>query len=101
MTQEEGREALDQLRVEIDDVDLRILALLNERTRIVERIGSIKRRAALPIYEPKREDQVFDNVIGNNSGPLPAEGVKRIFERIMDEMRRVQRLRMEAQSTEK
>lgn len=101
MTQEEGRKALDELRVEIDAVDLRILALLNERTRIVERIGSIKQRAALPVYEPKREDQVFDNVVGHNPGPLPAEGVKRIFERIMDEMRRVQRLRMEAQSTEK
>jgi len=48
----------------------------------------------MPIYEPKREDEVFRNVTENNRGPLTAEGVKRVFERIIDEMRNVQRLRM-------
>jgi chorismate mutase len=48
----------------------------------------------MPIYEPKREDEVFRNVTENNRGPLTAEGVKGVFERIIDEMRNVQRLRM-------
>jgi len=46
------------------------------------------------IYEPKREDQVFANVTGRNPGPLPNDAVIRIFERIIDEMRNVQKLRI-------
>jgi chorismate mutase len=50
----------------------------------------------LPIYEPKREDQVFANVTGANHGPITQEAIRRVFERIIDEMRTIQRLRMEA-----
>ena len=95
MTLEEALQALEDYRLLIDAVDLRLLALLNERTRVVEEIGRVKRAAKLPIYEPKREDQVFDNVTNHNGGPLSAEAVKRIFERIIDEMRTIQRIRME------
>jgi len=86
---------LADCRDRIDTVDLRILALLNERTRIVEEIGRIKQRLAMPIYEPKREDQVFHNVMSNNPGPLSGDAVKRVFERIIDEMRTVQRDKMQ------
>jgi chorismate mutase len=94
MTHEEGLKALEQYRDLIDDLDRRILELLNERTRVVEEIGRVKHRLDLPIYEPKREDQVFENVTVHNAGPLTPDGVKRVFERIIDEMRNVQRLRM-------
>lgn len=94
MNREEALQALGECRTKIDDVDLRLLALLNERTLIVERIGRIKRELAWPIYEPKREDEVFRNVTEHNSGPLPPDAVKRVFERIIDEMRNVQKLRM-------
>lgn len=94
MTYEEGMKILAECRDLIDDLDRRILELLNERTRIVEEIGRIKHRLDLPIYEPRREDQVFENVTGHNAGPLTSDGVKRVFERIIDEMRNVQRLRM-------
>jgi len=87
-------ERLVECREDIDIVDLKILALLNERTRIVEEIGRIKQKLTLPIYEPKREEQVFHNVTSHNSGPLTAEALKRIFERIIDEMRNIQRDRM-------
>jgi chorismate mutase-like protein len=85
---------LAECRQQIDAVDLQLLALLNERTRIVEEIGRIKQDLSLPIYEPKREDQVFHNVTSNNDGPLSAEALKRIFERIIDEMRNIQREKM-------
>ena len=85
---------LAECRSQIDAVDLKLLALLNERTRIVEEIGRIKRNLSLPIYEPKREDQVFQNVTSNNQGPLSAKALKRIFERIIDEMRNIQRDKM-------
>jgi chorismate mutase-like protein len=85
---------LAECRTLIDAVDLKLLGLLNERTRIVEEIGRIKQNLSLPIYEPKREDQVFHNVTSNNNGPLTAEALKRIFERIIDEMRNIQRDKM-------
>jgi chorismate mutase len=85
---------LAECRHQIDAVDLKLLALLNDRTRIVEEIGRIKQDLSLPIYEPKREDQVFHNVTSNNKGPLSAEALKRIFERIIDEMRNIQRDKM-------
>jgi chorismate mutase-like protein len=96
MTPEEALRALEDYRKLIDAVDLRLLGLLNERTRVVEQIGRVKREAKLPIYEPKREDQVFENVMSHNGGPLGPEAVKRIFERIIDEMRTIQRIRMES-----
>ncbi len=95
MTAAEARDRLEEFRVLIDDVDRRIVDLLNERTGVVEDIGRVKREAQLPIYEPKREDQVFANVMESNRGPLSEEAVRRIFERIIDEMRTIQRVRME------
>lgn len=95
MTRESAMEALRAYRIQINEVDRRLVALLNERTRIVEEIGRVKRSAQLPIYEPKREDEVFANVTGSNGGPLTAEAVRSIFERIIDQMRTIQRVRME------
>jgi chorismate mutase len=87
--------ALDRHRKAIDRLDLGILRLLNQRARIVDRIGAIKREMRMPIYEPRREDEVFRNVTGGNGGPLSEAAVRRLFERIIDEMRTLQRERME------
>ena len=86
---------LEDCRIRIDDLDVRLLHLLNERTAIVEEIGRIKQELQLAIYEPKREEQVFSNVTLHNHGPLPHDAVKRIFERIIDEMRNVQKLKIQ------
>jgi chorismate mutase len=101
MTPDEAQIRLDELRVLIDDVDRRVVELLNERTRVVEEIGRVKRQAALPIYEPKREELVFANVTRSNHGPLNPEALRGIFERIIDEMRKIQRLRMIAEGDKK
>ena len=93
MTPEEAAVLLDQYRQEIDELDIRILDILNDRTRIVEKIGAVKRQASLPVYEPKREDAVYRNVLGHNRGPLSEGAVRRLFERIIDEMRTLQRER--------
>src|SRR5215212_1154736 len=98
MTPKEAKAGLADCRSCIDVVDRRIVALLNERTRIVEQIGRIKREMAMPIYEPKREDEVFANAIAGNTGPLTPEAIRRIFERIIDEMRVVQKTKMENNS---
>jgi chorismate mutase len=93
MTREEALRALAESRKAIDALDLKLLELLNQRTRVVEEIGRAKESLALPIYEPKREEDVFHNVIDHNPGPLTADAVKSIFERIIDEMRTLQRMR--------
>ena len=93
MTHDEAKRALAESRKAIDALDLRLLELLNERTRVVEEIGRAKEALDLPIYEPKREDDVFRNVTDHNRGPLTADAVKGIFERIIDEMRTLQRMR--------
>jgi chorismate mutase-like protein len=94
MIPETARQQLAACRKRIDEIDVQILTLLNERTKAVEEIGRVKQELAMPIYEPKREDEVFHNVTTANRGPLPSEAVKRVFERIIDEMRTVQRTRM-------
>lgn len=94
MTEEEALRILDEYRAEIDVIDIEILKLLNDRTRVVERIGQVKRQVGLPVYEPRREEEVYRNVTTHNHGPLPADAVKRVFERIIDEMRTIQRERM-------
>lgn len=83
---------LSRCRERIDELDLQLLDLLNQRTTIVEEIGRIKQELHMGIYEPKREDQVFENVLNHNRGPLPPDAVRRIFERIIDEMRTLQKL---------
>ncbi|MGO9240457.1 MAG: chorismate mutase [Bryobacteraceae bacterium] len=94
MTPDEGQAALDKLRADIDELDLQLLALFNARAQVVEEIGDIKRVASIPIYEPKREELVFSNVLEHNRGPLPDDAVRRLYERIIDEMRSLQRERM-------
>ena len=86
---------LNECRERIDAIDLRLLQLLNDRTAVVEVIGRIKEQFNMPVYEPKREDAVYRNVLDNNHGPLPPEAVKRIFERVIDEMRTLQKMRMQ------
>lgn len=95
MTNDEALAELELHRQRIDELDLGILRLLNERTQVVQQIGRVKQCVSLPIYEPKREEQVFANVVGNNPGPLSNDAVKRLFERIIDEMRTVQKRQME------
>ena len=95
MKPEDGRQKLEEFRVVIDQIDRRIVALLNERTEIVECIGRVKRDCQMPVYEPRREDQVFANIAEANQGPISHEAVRRIFERIIDEMRGIQRARMQ------
>ena len=102
MDPEWGHQRLAECREEIDQVDVEILEMINRRTRIVEEIGRIKQDLNMAIYEPKREEQVFHNITSHNHGPLPNDAVKRVFERIIDEMRAVQRLRMlERQSAQR
>jgi chorismate mutase len=78
-------------RKKIDELDRQLVELLSERARAATEIGRLKRHTNLPIYEPDRERVVFENVRRLNRGPLPNRDLVRIFERIMDVMRNIQR----------
>jgi chorismate mutase-like protein len=99
MNQVDGLKAIAEYRDQIDDIDRRLVDLLNERTRVVEQLGRVKEELQLPIYEPKREDEVFQNVSNANRGPLSSDALKRLFERIVDEMRTLQRMKRESRDT--
>jgi chorismate mutase len=73
---------IEQLREKIDKVDLRIVALLEERVDLVKKIGEAKRRHGLPIADPKREQQVLNMITGGSK--LNKGFVKGLFERIID-----------------
>ncbi len=78
-------------RTMIDEIDRRLVELLSERARAAVEIGRLKCNTSLPIYEPERERIVFMNVQEMNRGPLPGKELVRIFERIMDVMRNIQK----------
>lgn len=81
---------LGQLRKRIDRVDRKILRLLNERADAARRIGDLKRRKGLPIFDGKRETAVLRRMTRSNSGTLPASAVRAIFQVILRHNRRLQ-----------
>jgi chorismate mutase len=94
MNKDEAVRLLADSRTKIDELDRQLVELLNRRTHIVEDIGLAKEAAGLPIYEPNREEDVYRNVFSHNQGPLTAEALRGIYERIIDEMRSLQRRRL-------
>lgn len=81
-------------RREIDDLDRRLVELLNERARAAQEIGKLKRNTNLPIYEPDREKIIFENVCKANAGPLPDSELRQVYERIIDVMRNIQKVQI-------
>ena len=82
---------LSDWRRRIDDLDKKLVELLNERSRCALEIGKIKQAEHLPLYQPDREKEVLENVERNNAGPLSDAAIRRVFERIIDEARAAER----------
>ncbi len=82
---------IEDWRKKIDEVDRKLVDLLSERAKAAIAIGRLKRDTSLPIYEPDRERIVFENVQNANHGPLPDRDLVRIYERIIDVMRNIQK----------
>jgi chorismate mutase len=83
---------IDALRDEIDRLDEQLVFLLNARARCALVIGQLKKILRLEIYQPAREEAVLEHVRSVNPGPLDPEAVARLFERIIDEARRLERV---------
>jgi chorismate mutase/prephenate dehydratase len=82
-----AQRTLSEYRQQIDTIDDKLLALMNERAAVAEKVAVIKKQHGLPVRIPQREEEVIKRLQGLNPGPLPAESVRRIWERIMEEMR--------------
>jgi chorismate mutase len=82
---------IGELRDAIDAIDAELVVLLNRRAAQALEIGRIKKTLQMEIYQPSREEAVLRHVRGLNPGPLDADAVARLFERIIDEARRLER----------
>lgn len=92
MAEERVVKQLDELRRRIDAIDEEIVALLSARARCALEIGRVKKAAGMAIYQPGRETDVLAHVQHVNPGPLDDGAIRRLFERVIDEARRLERL---------
>ena len=82
---------IDGWREQIDELDLQMLDLLNKRAAAALEIGKIKKVLNIPVYDPERERRIMTRLTEANQGPLKPDGVRRVFERIIDESRRLEK----------
>lgn len=91
MNRPDAEAELQRLRDAIDRVDEVLVKLLNQRVKYAIEIGELKKLLELPIYSPEREKEVLSNVERWSDGPVEPLSMRRLFERIIDEARRVER----------
>jgi len=96
-----GESAIDEWRRRIDAIDEQLMRLLNSRSACAVEIGKVKRSLGLPVYSPEREAWILERVMRENPGPLDPTAVRRVFERIIDESRRLERLAVDKDESTK
>ncbi|HTG59938.1 MAG TPA: chorismate mutase [Terriglobia bacterium] len=87
----------DQWRKRINEIDQQLVKLLNERSQCAVEIGHIKKKLNVAAWQPQREAEILRNVVKSNQGPLDDAAIRRLFERIIDEARSLERHAMEEQ----
>jgi chorismate mutase len=87
-----GEAQVEDLRRRIDQIDDQLMRLLNSRSACAVEIGRIKRHIGMAVYQPEREKWILERAERNNPGPLDSGAVRRVFERVIDESRRLERL---------
>ena len=90
---------IDELRQEIDRIDSELLRIFNRRASLALEIGLIKKERGLPVYDPKREKLIFERMKSDNPGPLEDGAIVRLFERVIDESRRLERIMTHREET--
>jgi len=77
------KEKLNKYREEIDKIDKNIVDLLNKRAVVVMEIKKLKEERNIPLYDARREDELLENIIKYNKGPLYSDNISQIFECIL------------------
>ena len=81
---------IEDWRAKIDALDKRLVDLLRERAECVLAIGKLKNAQSMEVFDPERERQIIRNILRENKGPLDDDALRRIFERVIDECRRIE-----------
>lgn len=81
---------IDDLRQRIDSIDDELLRLFNERAKLAVEIGKRKKTLGLPIHVPRREEEILIRVQRENPGPLPPTAIARLYERLIEESKRLE-----------
>ena len=88
---------ISEVRKRIDLLDDVLLRIFNERARLALEIGHMKNKLGLPVYDPNREKNIFARMKDENPGPLDDGAIVRLFERVVDESRRLERIMSQAE----
>ena len=91
------RVGIGEIRKRIDLLDDVLLRIFNERARLALEIGRWKKDEGLPVYDPAREKRIFARMKEENPGPLDDGAIVRLFERVVDESRRLERIRSQGE----
>lgn len=91
---------IDEIRQRIDLMDDVLLRIFNERARLALQIGHLKKGLDLPVYDPAREKRIFKRMKEDNPGPLDDGAIVRLFERVVDESRRLERIMSQSEGGE-
>ncbi len=81
---------IEDWRNQIDELNGELIALLNKRATFATEIGKLKKELGLPVLDATREQAVLDRVGSMTNGPLSSDSIKRIFQVIMEETRKVE-----------
>ena len=92
MAEEQVVSQLEALRRRIDALDEELVRLLSARAACALEIGRVKKQAGMDVYQPAREAEVLAHVQNVNGGPLDHGAIRRLFERVIDEARRLERI---------
>jgi len=86
-----SKKQIDQLRDDINKIDRELLYLFNRRATVVVELAKIKKKLGKSLFDPEREKNIFVSMTDKNPGPLHSDAIVRLFERIIDESRRLER----------
>ncbi|WP_305046164.1 chorismate mutase [Geoalkalibacter sp.] len=84
---------ISDIRKQIDHLDDELLKIFNQRAQLALEIGHHKKKLGLPVYDPEREKKIFERMKAANPGPLDDGAIVRLFERVIDESRSLERIR--------
>jgi chorismate mutase-like protein len=89
------KKEISRWRSRIDQIDQKVICLLNKRAQCVGKIGRIKERVGIHVYSPKREKEVLQNISEINQGPFSHRAVRRIFSCIISESRKYEHVKLQ------
>jgi chorismate mutase/prephenate dehydratase len=87
----ESNPDISALRQAIDEIDAKILDLINRRLLLAQKIGAAKKRGGIPVSDRQREKDIMERLLRTNTGPLDTKDLQRIFEAIIAAGRSVQK----------